>query len=388
MTAQFKWDGGLWFVVHRTIQLLAITLAINLISACGDESSKKSGKGADRSSESSEVLGIDTDNLTATHNRLSSESGREPLWRIRVAINGNELVKLEAATLTDVSDAVKSLEFKRGDVVRFEMTLFDKANPSLVLATNLEEVAEADESLKSVWDAQCEGSVSAEVSIIDLGTWMFDGANGGQGKITLAICDFAAITLKEMVEIKPQRQILEAKTVIYHCDFAPSIQSDYVYTFGKPSCPYGYLAAPGETEPEITILKKYAPGEPLFDNAVPVLTFFTLEQGNGGGAKLSADFSAPAFGSSNGCYQLKMDVKYGTSSGAKAARLVFDRLEQADGSVIWAPKDSASWPSVMAIRNYYAGAGEAERVHVYSVCRWIPETEDATNGSVVVFNRD
>lgn len=377
----------------RTLGCVAI---LATIAACGGGSGgsggskppETSGDGQKKEGDQPEgpnALQINMEALAGTNNSLQSESGKETLWTIRLSLNGIEKSKLDKVPFTDVTDAVKSVTFKRGDVFRFEMTIVDKADPTLVLATNLADVATTDASLKGMWDRQCASQVNPEVKITDDGLWSYQNQGSGTGKISLSICDFASVTLKPMVEIKPQAQVLEKKTVIYHCSFKPSTSTNEIYTYTDTSCPYGYATEAGETAPTISVLKKFAPGEPLYTTSILVLDDFKLNLSNAGTTQLVTSLKAPPFGSHEGCHTQKVDVKYGTPDGIKTARLTFKRQGQADGSVIWMPQNSASWPSMTAIKTYYAQAGLEEKVHVYRICDWIPEFDDVSAGNVIQF---
>jgi hypothetical protein len=375
-------------------QVLGCAVLLVTAAACGGggggggsgnkppETSADGQKADDGQPVDPNALQINMEALAATNNSLQSESGKETLWSIRLTVNGAEKSKLDKVAFTDVSAAVKAVTFKRGDVFRFEMTIADKANPALVLATNLAEVAAADASLKSVWDSQCGSQVNPEVAITDGGLWSYQGSGGGSGKISLSVCDFAGVTLKPMVEIKPQAQVLDKKTVIYHCVFKPSTSTNELYQYTDTSCPYGYVAEAGETVPTISVLKKFAPGEPLYTTNILVLDDFKLNLSNAGTTQLTTMFKAPPFGSNEGCHTQKVDVKYGTPDGIKTARLTFKRQGQADGSVIWMPQNSGSWPSMTAIKTYYASSSD-EKVHVYRICDWIPEIDDIGAGNVI-----
>lgn len=209
---------------------------------------------------------------------------------------------------------------------------------------------------------------------------------GERTKIQLHVCDFVGFSLKPLVEIKPQQQILAKKTVIYHCPIKVSTSTNEIYTYTDTACPYGYAAEAGETAPTISILKKYAPGEPLYTTNILVLDDFKLNPSNAGTTQLYTDFKTPPFGSHESCHTQRVDVKYGSPEGIKTARLTFKREAQADGSVIWMPQNSASWPSMAAIKTYYAQASAEEKVHLYRICDWIPEMEDVAAGSVIQFS--
>jgi hypothetical protein len=380
-----------------TIRLCSSVFVIGILAGCGSKGGNGGGNhpppqtvdddgdatGGDGSG--SDVLAFNVEQLAQTNNTLQAGSGKEPAWTVSLTVNGEEKAKLERAAFSQVSDAVKGQTLKRSDVLRFEITITDKNDATLVLATNIAAVAAADASLKSVWDGQCEGLVDPEITIHDGGMWTYTGQGGGQGKIALQICDFANMTLKPMVEIKPQKQLLEKKTVIYQCALKVSTSTNEIYTYTDTSCPYGYATEVGETAPAISVLKKFAPGEPLYTTNILVMDNFKLNLSNAGTTQLSTTFNKPPFGSHEGCHTQKVDVKYGTSEGISTARLTFKRQGQPDGSVIWMPQNSASWPSMAAVKNYYAQAGAEEKVHVYRICDWIPELEDVDAGNVISF---
>lgn len=374
------------------IRLFSSAFVVAILAGCGGGGGGSGGGGDgpapkpdDGRPLAPEEAAFSVEHLAATDSALRSASGKTTAWQVHVLANGEEKTKLDNVDFAAVSDAVKAMRFKRSDVVRFEITVVDSANPASVLATNLADVAAADASLKTVWDAQCAGLVDPEVTIHDGGMWTYSSQGGGSGVIALQICDFAGVTLKPLVEIKPQKQLLEKKTVTYHCALKVSTSTNEIYTYNDTSCPYGYAVEAGETAPTISVLKNYAPGEPLYTTNILVLDDFKLNLSNAGTTQLYTDFNAPPFGSHEGCHTQKVDVKYGTPGGIATARLTFKRQGQPDGSVIWMPQNSASWPSMAAIKNYYAQAGADERVHVYRICDWIPELEDVDAGNVITF---
>lgn len=381
----------------KIVQVFAVSAALTCVAACGGggggdgggKPPETSGNGpGDPSGQPADpnALTLDMDMLLAVNNNVLTASGKDTAWTVRVVINGTEKSRLEQASFADVSDALKALTLKRDDVFRLEMTIVDKANPSLVLATNLADVAAADASLKSVWDGQCSTGVSPEVKITDGGLWNYQSQGSATGRVSLQICDFAGVTLKPMVVIKPQAQILDKKTVIYHCAVKPSTSTNELYAYTDNSCPYGYVTEAGETAPTISILKDFAPGEPLYTTKILVLDGFKLNLSNAGTIQLKTDFYAPPFGSHEGCHTTKVDVKYGTPEGIKAARLTFKRQPQSDGSVIWMPQNGANWPAMSAIKNYYAQAGAEEKLDIYRICDWIPSMEDSQAGGVMQFS--
>ena len=382
---------------HSTkVQVLSCAALLATIAACSGHSggggggskppqTTADGQPADPKSGDPNALQFDMEALATTNNSLQSESGKDTLWSARLTVNGTEKSKLDKVPFTDVSDALKAVTFKRGDVFRFDMTIVDKANPALVLATNLADVAAADPSLKTVWDQQCNSLVNPEVKITDDGLWSYSGDGSGTGKISLSICDFAGVTLKPMVEIKPQAQVLDKKTVIYHCTLTPSTSTNEIYTYADISCPYGYVTEAGETAPTISILKDYAPGTPLYTTNILRLDTFDLNLSNAGTTQLKTEFYAPPFGSHEGCHTQKVDVKYGTADGIKTARLTFKRQAQVDGTIIWMPQNSASWPTMAQIQSYYHQASSEEKVHLYRICDWIPELDDVGAANVIQF---
>lgn len=357
------------------------TVVFLAISACGGHSGgggKAPNINGDKGNES---FLMDAQVLNGVDQSVRSITGNDPSWTVHMTVNGAEKVNLQRVAIVQVSDSLKSVTLSRNDVLRFEVTISNPGGDK-IYGTNLESVANSDIGNAQIWASQCAASVSPEISLQSLDLTKDDN---GRVKIQVNVCDFVGFSLKPIVEIKPQAKQLEKKTVIYHCAVKPSTSTDELYTYTDTSCPYGYAAEPGETAPTISILKEFAPGEPLYTTKILVLDNFKLNLSNAGTIQLDTDFYAPPFGSHEGCHTQKVDVKYGTPDGIKTARLTFKRMGQADGSVIWMPQNTASWPSMTAIKNYYAQAGSQEKLDIYRICEWIPQAEELASGSVIQF---
>ena len=353
----------------KTRAAILVALTALTLAACGGKAGSKPGKNGESGDKvSQEHLMLDEVQFAATDNSVREAAASDTAWSMRVSVNGTERVKLNNAPIADVSAAVKGLQFSRRDVLRLEVTIADAADPNEVYGTNMEDVAYRSAQNSVIWAEQCAGQVSPEVDLSKINI----PENGALAKIELRICDFVGFSIKPLVEIKPQSKILEKKTVIYHCAVKVSASSNYLYRYGDTPCPYGYATEPNEPAPVISILKKYAPGEPLYTTNILVMNDFKLDLSAAGTIQLKTGYRAPPFGSHEACHTQKVDVKYGTANGIQTARLTFKREGQANGSVIWMPQNSASWPSIAEIRNYYAQAGADERLHTYRVCDWIP----------------
>lgn len=364
---------------------LVVAMTALAVAACGGKAGVKPGKNGNSGDQlSQERLMLDEAQFAATDNSVRAATANDTAWSMRVSVNGSERVNLSNAPIADVSAAVKGLQFSRSDVIRLEVTIADANDPNEVYGTNMEEVAYRSAQNSVIWAEQCAGQVNPEVDLSKVAV----PEDGGLAKIELRICDFVGFSLKPLVEIKPQSKILEKKTVIYHCAVQASTTSNSLYTYTDTPCPYGYATELNEPAPTISILKQYAPGQPLYTTNILVLDDFTLDLSNAGTTQLKTDYKRPPFGSHEACHTQKVDVKYGSANGIQTARLTFKREGQADGSVIWMPQNSGSWPSITAIRNYYAQAGEDERLHIYRVCDWIPEAEEVASGSVIRFTAE
>lgn len=367
--------------VKMKLGCIAVLAALAAV-ACGGKGSdggKKTGKRGDQNR--SEQLMFDDAQFAATDTSVREAAASDTAWSLRVSVNGAERINLHHVPIADVSAAVKHLQFSRRDIVRLEVTVAQASNPNEVFGTNMEDVAYRSAQNSVIWAEQCAGQINPEIDLskIDI------PEDGGLAKIELRICDFVGFSIKPLVDIKPQSKILEKKTVIYHCAVDASAGSNYLYRYYDTSCPYGYATEPNEVAPSISILKKYAPGEPLYTTNILVMNNFKLDLSPAGTIQLKTEYKQSPFGSHEACHTQKVDVKYGTASGIQTARLTFQREGQANGSVIWMPQDSSSWPSITAIKNYYAQAGADERIHVYRICDWIPEAEDVASGSVIRF---
>lgn len=362
---------------------IVLALTALTVAACGGKAGVKPGKNGENGDRvSHEQLMLDEAQFAATDSSVRDSTASATAWSMRVSVNGTERVNLSNVPIADVSAAVKGLQFFRRDILRLEVTIADAVDPNEVYGTNMETVAYRSAQNSVIWAEQCAGQVNPEVDLskIDL------PENGALAKIELRICDFVGFSIKPLVEIKPQSKILEKKTVVYNCAVSVSAGSNYLYRYYDTPCPYGYVTEPNEVAPTISILKKYAPGEPLYTTNILVMNNFKLDLSAAGTIQLTTSYKQPPFGSHEACHTQKVDVKYGTASGIQTARLTFKREGQANGSVIWMPQNSASWPSITAIKNYYAQAGVDERLHVYRICDWIPEAEDVTSGSVIRFS--
>lgn len=364
-----------------------LVASIFLMAACGGGGGKGHTMPAPKVDESSRPeadagLVLDTEQLSATDNSVRNASSGDTAWSMRMSLNGVEKLNLQGAAISDVSVAVKGMQFSRSDALRLEVTVARASDPTAILATNMSEVAASSPQTAAIWSEQCAGQVSADVDL----SAMQIPSKGERTKVQIRVCDFVGFSLKPLVEIKAQAQLLAKRTVIYHCALKVSTSTSEIYTYTDTACPYGYAAEAGETAPMISVLKKYAPGEPLYTTNILVADDFRLNVSNAGTTQLSTAFKAPPFGSHQTCHTQKVDVKYGSPEGIKTARLTFKRVPQADGSTIWMPQNSASWPSMADIKNYYAQAGADEKVHLYRICDWIPEAEDVAAGSVVEFS--
>jgi len=367
----------------RVAALSVMLAAVGAFSACGGKSGGGGGSGPKPNEQAtSDTLAFDVEHFAATDNSVRAASSSQTSWNVRVAVNGEEKAKLEKAGVNDVSDSLKGMRFRRSDVVRLEMTVSDALDSSKVFATNLQDVAYRNDQTRQIWDQQCAATVNPEVQLLD--KEIVETSDGSQAKIQLEICDFVGFSLKPTVQIKPQQQMLEKKTVIYKCTFKPSVGTRDLWQYGNQPCTYGYTTIEGETAPTITILKEFAPDSPLFNANAPVQERFELDIGSGGQPELSSSFRNPAFGSNAACHTTNLDVKYSDSTGIKTARLTFKRFTNTDGSVVWAPQDSGSWPSLDTLEAYYRNASN-EKLTLYRICEWIPELADVESGSVVQF---
>jgi len=368
-------------MMNYRINGLGMILAAMILAACGGNGGRSD---APDNRDDSDRLGkgnltLDDAQFYATDKGLRDVVSGDTAWSLRIVVNGSERVNLNHALIADVSKAVKGMQFSRSDVLRLEVTITDGSDSAHVFATNLEEVASKSSKTAAVWAEQCAGQVSPDVDL----SKMPSASNDAEAKIQVRICDFVGFSLNALIEIKPQTQRLEKKTVIYHCALKVSTLGNEVYTNTDTHCPYGYVVEAGETPPAITILKKYAPGEPLYMTNVLMLDNFKLNLGNTGMTQLRTTFKKPPFGSQAGCHTQKIDVKYGSAEGIKSVRLVFTREVVAGNNVFWMPQNIENWPSMAEIKSYYSQAGADERVHLYRICDWIPELEDIEAGSVI-----
>lgn len=330
-----------------------------------------------------DALQLDESSLKSLAQGVARQTGSDPLWNLRAVANGKELLVVTGKTYTEMATSVALLRFKRGDTLHLEMSLVDASDSKLALATNLEDVAAQSADSKKVWDDQCKGRVSPDVVLTDSDQVML--TEDHKARIKLQICDLVGVTLKPIVVIAPQPQLLEKKTVIYDCAVSPnSTGSTRFYRYENTPCTYGYATEVGETAPVITILKKFAPGTPDYLSSGLVLDTFELDRGRTGEVYLNTEFFKPPFGSHEGCHTQKLDVKYGSPDGIKTARLVFKRGTNSSGQVVWLPQNSQSWPSLESIVSYYSNARD-EKIHVYRMCEWIPELLDNQSGQVVTF---
>lgn len=370
--------------------LSALALSAITIVGCGGSGGKKGSSKKPNQNEkvnqNDPGYNYDFNSMAALNEEYTDSTGSDPLWTVRVAVNGEEKVNLLLVSLKDVKTSLSSLSFKHYDVVRTEITI--QSSDDKVLGTNVKEVADQSNDLKQIWEAECSYFAEPEHEISETDFQYMDGENRLQ--LTVSVCDFAGFTLKPVMQIKPQKKNLEKKLVVYHCEFVPdyastSSTSPYIQKYvGDTPCGYGYETLDGETAPKIEILKEYAPGTSLYNAKLLRFDSVKLSVGNAGQFLLDTDFYNPPFGSLTACHTMKLDVKYATGSGVAVKRLEFKRSDQA-GGVTWMPQNESDWPAVKDIARYYKES-ESEKMHLYRFCDWIPEAKDLKAGNVISIN--
>jgi hypothetical protein len=122
----------------------------------------------------------------------------------------------------------------------------------------------------------------------------------------------------------------------------------------------------------MTVPSAYAPGTANSQSQALALERFYFQSGRSGPYTLITDFTNLPFGSHTGCHTQKLDVKYATPDGYQTARLTFKRGEAQNGSAVWMPQDSESWPSLENIARYY-GESNNEKLTLYRICDWSTE---------------
>lgn len=348
------------------------------LNACG------SGGGGSRSphdDSAAESFLMDAQGLSTVDQSVRGASKADTAWTVRIQVNGSERVNLSLAPIGVVSESLKQVSLSRNDRLRFEVTVSDASNAETVYGTNLAEVAQATPLSADTWNQECAPHVTPD---IDLSSQTLVKDEDGRVSIQVNICDFVGFSLKPLVEIKPQPKLVEKKTVIYQCSFKPTVATRNLYRLDNQSCTYGYAPLAGETALVISILKDYAPGSALYNDNAPVMDKFDLELGNGGLPRLETRFLKPAFGSNAACHTQKVDVKYAVNGAVKTARLTFNRFTDEAGDEVWAPQDSASWPTLDQLESYYRNASN-ETMTLYRECEWIPEATDVAASSVIQF---
>ncbi len=330
---------------------------------------------------------FDLSEMSKLQSSYGESVAQEIVWNVRVSVNGKEVSKLEKAKIADVKNNLGNMQFKHYDLVRTEITVV--AADGKVLSTNVKSVAEKEPELKQIWDEECSHLREPETMIVDNSTSLLEGETKNRVQIKLEICDFAGYALKPLITIKPQNKNLEKKLVSYKCTFTPtSVYANtarpYLKRYEDTACTYGYEKLPGEEDLKISIIKDFAPGTALYNEKMLRMDDFNLTLGNADQYFLDIPFFKPPFGSLQTCHTAKVDVKMLGDSGIETRRLEFKKNSSGSG-VLWMPSPNTNFPNLSKIASYYEQSN-TEKITLFMLCDFIPETNDLDAGKVITID--
>jgi hypothetical protein len=317
----------------------------------------------------------------ATVDHSLKEDGDEPVWELKMIVGDRERLKLDGVSFSSVQKAFNNINLKRHDAGRVELTA---RRGSRVLATNMEQVASSNDSMKKVWESECKKSVNP---IFNLATSKIIEKDGRKyAQINLDLCDFVGGRLIPTVSVQSQALSETKYNVVYKCQFdIEHIYSSEMRQNADILCEYGYTTFPGETSPEIIVPVEYAPGSEFYEAHRLKMTEFDLTKfGNGRRYELITNYDDLPFGSHAGCNQQKVDLFYAEDGIVRQTRVNYKRHHKANGDIVWVLENAAELPNFDNVVEYYDGAGENSRkVTIYRFCEWSPATLSNVSGNTL-----
>lgn len=356
------------------VKLSALFLSAVMTANCGGSGGGGSGGGGGGGD-----VALDVSQM-ATVDFALREDGNDPAWNFRLVVGESQRLSLEGVSFAALQEALSGVKLKDYDAGRLEMTA---TSGGKVLATNVQEVAYADEALKRTWDSECKAISPAfnlsETKIVDQ-----DGKKSAQ--LNIGLCDFVGMWVVPTVSVQSQRRDESKQNVVYKCRFnIESVFSSDMTQYADVLCEYGYDSLPGETAPSITVPAEYAPDSEFYEAHRLKMDSFDLNKlSNGRRYDLTTDFGALPFGSHAGCSKQKVDLFYSESGVVKQTRANYKRHHATNGAVLWVLENEAELPNFDNVLEYYRGAAANSRtITVYRFCEWSPATMTNASGDTV-----
>lgn len=268
------------------------------------------------------------------------------LSRLKLDVLKSELAKLQIKS-SDTLNLLLSAEKVDGE--KYEL-----------LATNDSDLAQADESAKSIWNSQCKDIGEARYNFsYGTGSNFKVDADGKSIQISLKICDLKNFLVKPVISVEAQSSLI-AHQVVFGCKGT----KDNYYVFGieNPKCSVGYRPEAGGKTEENTIPQGFDP-KFIFDT---------------GGLKLNNVKGSDAFGFS---YNYILDSIPKFAREADACRTIEivahdeanplteyrNRLTRVSGNSWVSSKPFNTRPS-------FAATGSVE---AFIFCTWFSKTSDS-----------
>ncbi len=335
-----------------------------------------SENGEIREPADTEETELDTSALEELDAQYSLAENADIKWSARMAVNGADRFVLNDVGIAQLSQALQNEKVTIADKVITELTVRDASQDNLVLATNVQEVAEANADHKAIWEGECR-DVSPRA---DLGARLF-GQDETRAQAAIGICDFAGALLTPVLRITPQQKTLEMKQVVYTCENNISATMGSYISSNRNTCRYGYDALEGEPIPIIEIPALYAEGTEHYKTHM-IRARPELESDSNGNHDLEMNFSKAPFGSNDHCHTVKVDFATGTAEGGvQNQRYTYKRSYNSNLNT-WILEDSEQRGSVSQISRALGGSNR-KTVKFYVFCDWAPTPTDLKQGNII-----